>query len=152
MTSHAAILGDTGPTPATEDARVHPLRGFGWAHRLEKDLLVSPKLRVVIIRPAWRIHGPGQSLGIEILNSWIPLSWRFKRETYIGAGVNCFSPIRLEDLAALCCLALQKARSACLVHAASENVPAKEVAISIHLAMRFNGEPRSRPSAILDGI
>src|SRR5215831_8558443 len=76
VTSHAAILGDTGPTPATEDARAHPLPGFDWAFRLEKELSTTPKLRVVIIRPAWLIYGRGQSLGIEILNNWIPLSWR----------------------------------------------------------------------------
>jgi nucleoside-diphosphate-sugar epimerase len=143
VTSHAAILGDTGPTPATEDARVHPLRGFGWSLRLEEEISDSSKLRVVIIRPAWRIHGPGQSLGIEVLNNWIPLSWRLKRGTYIGAGTSCFSAIHLEDLAALYCLALQKARNTCVVHAATENPSAKEVAASIHRAMRFKGEPKS---------
>jgi len=140
VTSHAAILGDTGPTPATEVARVHPLRGFGWALRLEEEISNSSKLRVVIIRPAWRIHGPGQSLGIEVLNNWIPLSWSFKRGTYIGAGTSCFSAIHLEDLAGLYCLALQKARNTCVVHAASENPSAKEVAASIHRAMRLKGE------------
>jgi len=79
VTSHAAILGDTGPTPATEDTRAHPLRGFDWALRLEKELSLTPKLRVLVIRPAWLIHGPGQTLGIEPLNNWIPLSWRFRR-------------------------------------------------------------------------
>jgi len=145
VTSHAAVLGDTGPLPATEDATPHPMRGFSWALRLEEEISQSSKLRVVIIRPAWRIHGPGQSLGIEVLSNWIPLSWRLKRGTYIGAGTNCFSAIHLEDLAALYCLALQKARDACVVHAAGENFSAKEVAASIHRAMRFKGEPKSIP-------
>lgn len=159
MTSHAAILGDAGPTPAPEDARPHPLRGFDWALRLEKELSISPKLRVVIIRPAWLIHGPGQSLGIEVLNNWIPLSWRFKRGTYITAGTSRFSAIYLEDLAALFCLALQNARNTCVVHAASENPSAKEVAASIHRAMRLKGEPKSisleearRLTRVADGL
>jgi len=143
VTSHAAILGDTGPAPATENARVHPLRGFGWALRLEEEVAGSSKFPVVIIRPAWRIHGPGQSLGIEVLNNWIPLSWRLKRGAYIGAGTSCSSAIHVEDLAALYCLTLQKARNTCVVHAASENPSAKEVAASIHRAMRFKGEPKS---------
>jgi nucleoside-diphosphate-sugar epimerase len=143
VTSHAAILGDTGTTPVTEDARAHPLRGFDWALRLEKELSHSPRLQVVIIRPAWLIHGPGRGLGIEVLNNWIPLSWRFKRGTYIGAGTNCFSAIHLEDLATLYCLALHKPQDASLVHAASENVSAKEIATTIHRAMRFRGEPKS---------
>jgi nucleoside-diphosphate-sugar epimerase len=143
VTSHAAVLGDTGPIPATEDATPHPMRGFGWALRLEEEVSHNSKLRVVIIRPAWRIHGPGQSLGIEVLNNWIPLSWRLKRGTYIGAGTNCFSAIHLEDLAALYCLAFQKARNTCVVHAAGENFSAKEAASSIHRAMRLKGEPKS---------
>jgi nucleoside-diphosphate-sugar epimerase len=143
VTSHAAILGDTGPTPATEDARAHPLRGFDWALRLEEELSISTKLRVVVIRPAWLIHGPGQSLGIEALNNWIPLSWRFKRGTYIGSGENRYSAIHLEDLAELYCLALKKAQSSCVLHAAGQNFSTKEAAISIHHAMELKGEPKS---------
>lgn len=159
VTSHAAILGDTGPTPVPENTRAHPLRGFDWALRLEKELSTSRNLRVVIIRPAWLIHGPGQSLGIEVLNNWIPLSWRFKRGTYIGAGTSSFSAIHLEDLAALFCLALQNARNTRVVHAASENLSAKEVAASIHRAMGLKGEPKSisleearRITPIADGL
>jgi hypothetical protein len=37
----------------------------------------------------------------------------------------CFSAIHLEDLASLYCLALQKARNTCVIHAASENPSAK---------------------------
>ena len=142
VTSHAAIVGDTGPTPATEDARVHPLRGFDWALRLEKELSSTPKLRVVIIRPAWLIHGPGKSLGIEVLNNWTPLSWRFRRGIYIGSGENRYSAIHLEDLAELYCLALRKAQSSCVLHAAAENFSTKEVALSIHRAMKLKGEPK----------
>jgi nucleoside-diphosphate-sugar epimerase len=143
VTSHAAILGDTGPTPATEDARAHPLRGFDWALRLEEELSNSPKLRVVVVRPAWLMHGPGQSLGVEILNNWIPLSWRMRRGAYIGSGENRYSAIHLEDLAGLYCQALEKAHTSCLLHAAGENVSAKEVAISIHRAMKLKAEPKS---------
>lgn len=142
-TSHAAVLGDTGPTPATEDCRPHPLRGFDWVVRLEEEILSTPKLRAVVIRPAWFIHGPGQSLRIEVLNNWIPLSWRLRRGTYIGSGENCYSAVHLEDLAALYCLAVRKTRSSCLVHAAAENFSAGEAAISIHRAMKLKGEPGS---------
>lgn len=159
VTSHAAILGDTGPTPATEDARANPLRGFDWALRLEKELSITPKLRVVVIRPAWLIHGPGQSTGIEALNNWIPLSWRFRRGTYIGSGENRYSAIHLEDLAKLYCLALKKAQNSCVLHAAGENFSTKEVALSIHRAMELKGEPKSisleearRLTPIADGL
>ena len=143
VTSHAAVLGDTGPAPAIEDCRPNPLRGFDWVVRLEEEILSSPKLKAVVIRPAWLIHGPGQSLGTEVLNNWIPLSWRFKRGIYIGSGENCYSAIHLEDLAALYCLAVGKTRRSCLVHAAAENFSAGAAAISIHRAMKLKGEPQS---------
>ncbi len=159
VTSHAAVLGDTGPIPATEEATPHPMRGFGWALRLEEEMSHRSKSRVLIIRPAWRIHGRGQSLGIEVLNNWIPLSWRFKRGTYIGPGRNCFSAVHLEDLAELYCLVLERARNARVIHAASENISTKEVAASIHRAMRFKGDPKSisldearRLTPIADGL
>ncbi|HET6178468.1 MAG TPA: hypothetical protein VFE61_16160 [Candidatus Sulfotelmatobacter sp.] len=159
VTSHAAILGNTSPAPATEDAHPRPLRGFDWAFRLEKELSISPKLRVVVIRPAWFIHGLGQSLGIEALNNWIPLSWRFRRGTYIDSGENRYSAIHLEDLAELYCLALKKAQGSCVLHAAGENFSTKEVAICIHRAMEFKGEPKSisleearRLTPIADGL
>jgi nucleoside-diphosphate-sugar epimerase len=141
-TSHAATLGDTGPTPASEAAPPHPLPGFNWAVRLEKELLHSHRLRVVVIRPAWLVHGPGRGLGVAVLNNWIPLSWRFRRGTYIGAGENGYSAVHLEDLAELYCLALQKARSGGVVHAAAENVSIKELALSIHHGMKLRGEPK----------
>jgi nucleoside-diphosphate-sugar epimerase len=67
----------------------------------------------------------------------------FRRGTYIGSGENRYSAIHLEDLAALYCLVLKKARSTRLVHAAGENFSVKEVATSIHRAMRFKGELKS---------
>jgi nucleoside-diphosphate-sugar epimerase len=145
VTSHAGILGDTGPIPARESARAHPLRGFNWALRLEKELSIKLKLRVLVIRPAWFIHGPGRNLGIEPLNNWIPISWRFRRGTYIGSGENRYSAVHIEDLAELYCLTLNKAQSSRVLHAAGENFQTKEVAFSIHRAMKLKGEPKGIP-------
>jgi nucleoside-diphosphate-sugar epimerase len=63
--------------------------------------------------------------------------------TYIGSGENRYSAIHLEDLAGLYCQVLEKAHTSCLLHAAGENVSAKEVAISIHRAMKLKAEPKS---------
>jgi nucleoside-diphosphate-sugar epimerase len=144
VTSHAAILGDTGPTPATEHVRAHPLRGFDRALRLEKDLSNSSKLQVVVIRPAWLIHGRGLSLGTAV-NTLITVAWRVRRGAYIESGENRYSAIHLDDLAELYCLTLEKTKSTCVLHAASENVSTKEIALSIHRAMQLKGKPKAIP-------
>lgn len=144
VTSHSAILGDTGPTPATEDARAHPLRGFNRALRLEKELSNSSKLQVVLIRPAWLIHGKGQRFGMA-LNTLITISWRLRRGSYVESGENRYSAIHLEDLAALYCLALKKATGSCVLHAAAENISTKEMALSIHRAMELKGKLKAIP-------
>jgi nucleoside-diphosphate-sugar epimerase len=141
VTSNSAVLGDTGTRPLAEDAHARPLPGFSWALRVEKAMCDSSRLRAVVIRPAWLIHGPGQGLGGAVLNNWIPLSWRLKRGTYIGDGSNLYSAIHLDDLAELYCLALEKARGTGIVHAAAENLSLREIAASIHRAMQLKGEP-----------
>lgn len=95
----------------TYRCRFSKIRTEAWRRTSSPtELCIAPKLRVVLIRPAWLIHGPGQSLEMEALNNWIPLSWRFRRGTYIGSDENRYSAIHLEDLAELYCLALWRGR------------------------------------------
>ena len=78
-----------------------------------------------------------------------PFSWALMRSEitmgakYIGSGENRSSAVHLEDLAELYCQALKNAQSSCVIHAAGENVSTKEVALSIHRAMKFKGDPKS---------
>jgi nucleoside-diphosphate-sugar epimerase len=142
VTSHAAVLGDTGPVPLAEDARPRPLRGYAWVPRLEREILGSRGMRTIVVRPAWLLHGRGCQIDIGIAN-WIRLAWRCRRGKYIGAGENCYSAVHLEDLAELYCIALSKAQPRTIIHAASENLSIKELALSIHRAMQLKGQPSS---------
>jgi len=144
-TSDAAVLGDTGPTPVVESARLHPLKGFAWLPRLERELLQNRNLKAVVIRPAWWVHGRGYELNV-IIGNWMTLARRFRRGKYIDAGENRCSAVALEDLADLYCLALKKARPGMLLHAASENVSMKELAATIHRGMGLKGNPSSLSS------
>jgi nucleoside-diphosphate-sugar epimerase len=145
MTSDAAVLGDTGPQPVTESARLHPLKGFAWLPRLERAILPTRNLDVVVIRPAWWVHGRGYPLSV-LIGNWMTLARRFRRGKYIDTGENCCSAVALEDLAELYCLALRKARPRMLLHAASENVSMRELAATIHRGMGFKGNPSSLSS------
>lgn len=142
-TSSAAVLGDTGPSPAGENAPLHPLPGYAWLPRLETEILRSPRVRGIVIRPAWELHGcRPPNWGITIAN-WMRLAKRFRRGKYIGSGENCYSAVHFDDLADLYCVALKKAEAGTILHAASENFSMKELASTIHRGLGLKGEPSS---------
>ena len=145
VTTGAAVLGDTGPTPISEHARLNPIRGHAWLARLENEVLKSAKVRCVVIRPAWELHGcRPPSWGVAISN-WMRLARRYRRGRYIGSGENLWSAVHFDDLADLYSLALKKAAPRTILHAASENFSMKELVTTIHRGLGFKGEPSSLP-------
>jgi len=143
VTSSAAVLGDTGSNPVDESAPLRPLQGYAWLPRLEKEILKSSRVRSIVIRPAWELHGcrpPNWSIAI---GNWMRLAKRFRHGKYIGSGENCYSAVHFDDLADLYCVALKKAGAGTILHAASENFSMKELAATIHRGLAFKGEPSS---------
>jgi len=77
VTGSAAILGDTGPVPVSENGRLNPLRGFAWLPRFEQEILKS-SVRGIVIRPAWGVQRRRlQSSAIPV--GWLRLARRFRR-------------------------------------------------------------------------
>jgi nucleoside-diphosphate-sugar epimerase len=75
VTSSAAVLGDTGPTPVTESAPLRPLPGYAWLSRFEKEILKTSTVRTVVIRPAWELHGcrpPNWQIAIDSMTMSAP--------------------------------------------------------------------------------
>lgn len=140
VTSHAAVLGDTGPVPLTESARMKPLRGFAWAARFEKEVLRSRGVQGMVIRPAWHVYGPGR-LPFLLAEKLTTLAWRYKRGKYIGNGDNQCSAVNLNDLADLYCRAIEHAKPGMLLHGASENFSTMELAAAVHRGMKLKGQP-----------
>ena len=143
VTSSAAILGDTGPVPVAENAPLHPLPGYAWLPRLEKEVLKSSGVRGIVIRPAWEVHGSRAHNWAIGIGNWMKLAKRFRRGKYIGSGENCYSAVHFDDLADLYCVALMKAVAGTILHAASENFSMKELAAAINRGLGFKGEPSS---------
>lgn len=142
VTSSAAILGDTGPVPAEESARLRPLPGYAWLPRLENEVLKSG-VKSVVIRPAWEVHGCRPPSWAVAIGNWMKLARRFRRGKYIGSGENRHSAVHFDDLADLYCIALRRAGARTILHGASENFSMKELAMTIHRSMGFKGEPSS---------
>lgn len=145
ITSSAAILGDTGPIPADETRALHPLAGYAWLFRLEKELLGSSAVRMIIIRPAWELHGSRPPSWAIAIGNLIRLARRFRRGRYIGSGENLYSAVHFDDLADLYCVALKRASAGTILHGASENVSMQELAAAVHRGLGYKGEPSSLP-------
>jgi nucleoside-diphosphate-sugar epimerase len=139
VTGDAAILGDTGPVPVSENAALRPLSGYVWLPRLEQEILKSPGVRGIIIRPAWEVHGSKPSRLSSGLGNWITLARRFRRGKYIGSGENRCSAVHFDDLADLYSIALKRARAGTSLHASSENFSIKDLAAIIHRGLGFKG-------------
>jgi nucleoside-diphosphate-sugar epimerase len=142
VTSSPAILGDTGPVPVNENARLHPLPGFAWLPRFEQETLKS-SVRGIVIRPAWEVHGRRPQSWAMGIGNWMTLARRFRRGKYLGSGESRYSAVHFDDLADLYCIALKKAAAGTILHAASENFSMKELAAAIHRGMGYKGEPSS---------
>jgi nucleoside-diphosphate-sugar epimerase len=142
ISSDAAILGDTGSIPVTEQAPLRPLPGFAWLPGMEKKILSSAGMRGVVVRPAWVVHGRKPS-HLDAIGSWIKLAKRFRRGKYIGSGENRYSAVHFDDLADLYCVAVKNAVAGTILHAASENFSMKEFAGAIHRGFGFKGQPSS---------
>jgi nucleoside-diphosphate-sugar epimerase len=134
MTSTAAVLGDTGPTPVDENAHLPVPRNYSFLARLEHDVLKARDVCGIVIRPAIQ-HGLFP--GITALEPWFGLAERRGKGTYIEPGTNCWSAVHRADLADLYCLALDKARPGMLVHAASETFSMRDLAEAIQSKLGF---------------
>ena len=143
VTSSAAVLGDTGPVPAGENKRSHPLPGFAWLPRLENEIVQARGVRSIVIRPAWEVHGSRPPNSAIDIGNWIKLAKRFRRGKYIGLGENCYSAVHFDDLADLYRISLKGTVAGTILHAASENFSMKELAAAIHRGLGFKGEPSS---------
>ena len=142
VTSDAAILGDTGPSAVEEQVSLHPLPGYAWLPRMEREILSSHGVRGVVVRPAWVLHGRKPSHLCFAIGR-IKLAKRFRRGQYIGSGENRYSAVHFDDLADLYCVALKNAVAGTILHAASENFSMKELAEVIHRGLGLKGEPSS---------
>ncbi len=97
-TSGVWVLGNTGDTPATEEAPVNPPYIVGWRPALESDVLAasSAGIRTIVVRPGV-VYGRGMGLaGIFVQTA------NEKGAAYtIGDGHNRWSAVHVEDLADL---------------------------------------------------
>jgi nucleoside-diphosphate-sugar epimerase len=125
------------PLPASTfagaSAGVHPLlvAGFGdsMAARVEteQEVLKHPGTRGVVIRPGL-VYGHGGSYDIPAL---ISRARERGRAGHLGSGGTTQSYVHLDDLAALYCLAVERAPTGATLHGVSADVSQRELARAV---------------------
>ena len=131
-TSAAGVLGDTGATPADEDAPLPDEEAWPVAKRgrLEAQLMdVSPGLRTVVLRLPVLVYGHGASQFPPLL---INKAKEMGVSYYLGKGENKLSAAHVDDIAELYALALENAPVGSLYNvAAGEPVETRELAEAV---------------------
>jgi nucleoside-diphosphate-sugar epimerase len=114
-TSGVWVLGNTGDTPADENAPLHPPLIVEWRPELERRVLhsVHDGIRGMVIRPAM-VYGRGGGLPGMFVQS----ANESGASRYIGDGENRWSMVNVEDLANLYLRVLEKGEPGNIYHGA----------------------------------
>jgi nucleoside-diphosphate-sugar epimerase len=142
-TSGVWVLGNTGDTPADENAPLNPAALVAWRPAVERMVLDSARLgvRPIVIRPAL-VYGRGGGIPAELVQS----ARDNRAARYVGTGQNRWPVIDVDDLADLYLRAFERASAGTLLHAAdSSSHRVQEVAEAASAAAGKDGQTESWP-------
>lgn len=142
-TSGVFVLGDTGGSPADEDAPTDsPLETVSWRPEIERRVLeaANDDVATAVVRPGM-VYGGTRGL----ISGFFDSAETDGEATFVGDGSNDWAPVYRGDLARLYRLiAEQRARG--IFHAAEPKaVPVREIARAASLAAGREGRTRSVP-------
>lgn len=124
------ILGDTGPTPVSEEHPSPPDFPPALRRIVEHDLLaaVADGVRTAVIRPPLMTHSPD---GGGPLPRLLEVVKRTGIAGYVGDGENRLSCVSVEDLAELYVLALERAPPGAIYNGAGGDISGREIAAAM---------------------
>ena len=142
-TSGVWVLGDTGETPADENAPLNPAALVAWRPGVERIVLDSAQkgVRAIVIRPAL-VYGRGGGIPADLVKS--------ARENgsarYVGTGENHWPVIDVDDLADLYLRAVEHAPAGTLLHVADTSAyRVKEIAEAASVGAGAEGRAEPWP-------
>ena len=137
------VLGNTGDTPADENAPVQPPAIVAWRPPLENRVLAyaDRQVRAIVIRPAM-VYGRGGG----IPGMFVQSANETGAARYIGDGQNRWTLVHVEDLADLYVRAVEYALAGTLYHGAvGPAVRVKEIAEAASFGADAGGHTVSIP-------
>ena len=143
-TSGVWVLGNTGPEQASEITPVNPLPMVEWRADTEKRLITAEAakgLNVVVVRPSI-VYGEGGGIPGMLARS----ANEEGAARFVGNGENRWPLVQVNDLAELYVLALKKAKSGEIYHAAdNQSYTVRELAQAASEGAGLNGKVVSWP-------
>jgi len=109
------VTGEAGGALLTEDAPLPVETPYGRSKQEGERLLLASGLEGIVIRPS-HVYGPGGWYATEL----IPLLKRPGRFAVIGNGKNLWDVVHVEDVAAACADALERADPGTIFHCADD--------------------------------
>lgn len=139
------VLGDfENPNRFTEETPFTPMdvrEERVNINKLVRSAGVFKDIRSIVIVPSM-IYG--DSLGLKVESDQLPVVFRKSKEfgkgVYLGAGVNRWSNVHIEDLVDLYILALESAPSGSYFYASDGEESYKDIAGYVSQALGFGGE------------
>jgi nucleoside-diphosphate-sugar epimerase len=142
-TSGIWVLGNTGPTPATEQSPTAPFAGLEWRPEVERQVIEANKqgIKTVVVRPGL-VYGRGGGY----FGSLFQQAKRNGELQYIGEGKNRFALVHIDDVARLYVAAAEKAVTGEILHATSgKSIPQREVIELVAKVAGIPGKVKSLP-------
>ncbi|MDX6586848.1 MAG: hypothetical protein QOI31_1321 [Solirubrobacterales bacterium] len=109
------VTGEAGGALLTEDAPLPVETPYGKSKQEGERLVLASGLEGIVIRPS-HVYGPGGWYATEL----IPLLKRPGRFAVIGNGRNLWDVVHVEDVAAACADALERANPGTVFHCADD--------------------------------
>ena len=109
------VTGEAGGALLTEDAPLPVETPYGRSKQEGERLVLASGLEGIVIRPS-HVYGPGGWYATEL----IPLLKRPGRFAVIGNGRNLWDVVHVEDVAAACADALERANPGTILHCADD--------------------------------
>jgi nucleoside-diphosphate-sugar epimerase len=142
-TSGVWVLGNTGDTPADENAPLNPAALVAWRPGVEGMVLESARtgVRSIAIRPGL-VYGRGGGIPADLVKS----ARDNGAARYVGTGQNHWPVIDVDDLADLYLRAFERAPAGTLLHAVDHSgYKVNEIAEAASLGTGAEGRTESWP-------
>jgi nucleoside-diphosphate-sugar epimerase len=135
------VTGDAGGALLNEDSQLPTQTAYGRSKQQGEQLVRESSLHTVIIRPS-HVYGPGGWYAEEIVKR-LKQPGRF---AVIGSGENWWDVVRVEDVAAACVEAAERAPSGAVYHVVDDEPITQYDFIALTASALKTGPPRRVPA------
>lgn len=134
------VTGDAGGEQLTEERRPPIETAYGRSKQAGEELVVQSRVPHVILRPS-HVYGPGGWFASEIVGRLRQPG----RLAVVGSGQNLWDVVHVEDVAAACADAVERAASGSIYHVVDDEPITYREFVALAASALEVGKPHSVP-------